>query len=432
MLMQQSIDEIARKAYVQYPKERIVGLYCGFKKVVLLRDPDIIRYIITKDFKHFISRGVRTNEEGFCDSLLLAEGDKWKSLRKKLTPAFTSTKLKHMTPLIEECIDKLITEAENRIDQGNPCNIKDLCEKYSLDVICSCVFGLNMDVYSNEIKHFGKVSKAATQPSIFYWFWYVAEMILPGIQRKFTKINPGSYVRSFFMKLVTTVINEREIRGIKRNDLMNIMIELKARDKLEAVGNSPLEVRIDDHIIASQACAFYVAGQETSSSILSFLLYELSLHPNIQDIVYEEICYVCDLYNGELTYESLKKLKYLYMVFQETMRKHSAVGFLIRKATSDYIIPETEITIKADTFVLISLTGLHTDAKYFQDPETFNPANFSEENMTKIPQYAYMPFGAGPRNCIGKNHCYLSLCVAFSPQTPFAHLRCGTVTAEPQ
>lgn len=400
MLMQQSLNDLARKTYTQYKNEKVVGLYCGFRKVLVIRDPCIIRYIITKHFKCFRSRGVRTSEEGFCNNLLISEGEIWKVLRQKLTPAFTSTKLKQMTPLIKECVAKLITETENQIYHNNSCDVKDLCEKYSLDIICSCIFGLSLDVYSKEIKHFGKVSKVATQPSILFWCWYVAEMIFPGIQCKFIQINPGAYLRSFFLKLVTTVINERENKGIRRNDMMNIMIDLKAQDQLK-VENSTFDIRIDDNTIASQAFAFYVAGQDTSSSVFSFLLYELSLHPKIQDAVYNEICRVCDKHNGDITYDSVKEMNFLYMVFRETMRKHPAVGFIIRQAQSDYNIPDTRITIEEGTLVLISLTGLHGDAEYFKNPETFNPDNFSEKNIGKIPHYAYLPFGSGPRNCIG-------------------------------
>ncbi|KOB70495.1 Cytochrome P450, partial [Operophtera brumata] len=89
----------------------------------------------------------------------------------------------------------------------------------------------------------------------------------------------------------------------------------------------------------------------------------------------KEICQVFDKFKGD-NYDSIKELNYLYMAFRETMRKHPSIA-------------------------LISLSGLHSDPKYFKDPEKFNPENFSADNMRRIPQYAYMPYGEGPRNCIG-------------------------------
>jgi cytochrome P450 family 6 len=86
----------------------------------------------------------------------------------------------------------------------------------------------------------------------------------------------------------------------------------------------------------------------------------------------------------------------------ETLRKYPPVPFLTRECTKKYTIPGTDVTIEEGTLVVIPVIGLHKDQKYFPNPEKFDPARFREEMKSKRPQFTYLPFGEGPRICIGK------------------------------
>lgn len=100
-------------------------------------------------------------------------------------------------------------------------------------------------------------------------------------------------------------------------------------------------------------------------------------------------------------------LKLLHCIVLETLRIYPAIPALNRQCTQDYQIPNTNVTIECGTKVLISILGLHHDPEYFPEPEKFDPNRFSSENKSKIRPFTYLPFGYGPRNCIGKNSVLL-------------------------
>lgn len=153
-------------------------------------------------------------------------------------------------------------------------------------------------------------------------------------------------------------------------------------------------------LIAAQLFLFYVAGFETSASTTAFTLYELAQQPKLLKKAEEDVQNALEKH-GALTYDSLKDMKFLDLCTMETTRKYPGLPILNRECTQDYAIPDTKLTIKKGTPIIISLFGMHRDAEYFPDPMRYDPERFLEENMNYNP-VAYMPFGEGPRMCIGR------------------------------
>ena len=159
---------------------------------------------------------------------------------------------------------------------------------------------------------------------------------------------------------------------------------------------------------------------------MQFALYELSLHPEVQEKAREEILRVLAKHDGKITYESIYEMDYLGRVidgkfnsshkkssnrsnFQlfnfyvaETLRKYPPVPILQRECNKDYQIPGTKVIIPAGLQVQIPILGMQMDPEHFPDPDRFEPDRFTEEEKSKRHHYAYLPFGEGPRNCIGK------------------------------
>lgn len=151
-----------------------------------------------------------------------------------------------------------------------------------------------------------------------------------------------------------------------------------------------------------------------------FALYELSLNPDIQEKLREDIQEVLKKHDGKLTYEAMLDMKYLQMVidgkhyhensqvsfssflmFSETLRKYPPVDSLIRLVANDYKIPETNLVLEKDTMVFIPVYAIHHNPEIYPEPEHFDPERFSEENKRDRHSMAFLPFGEGPRNCIG-------------------------------
>lgn len=157
---------------------------------------------------------------------------------------------------------------------------------------------------------------------------------------------------------------------------------------------------LNEEEIIAQSMVFLLAGYETTASTLTFCMYELAKHPNIQNKLYDEIKTIID--RGEtLDFNNIMKLPYLDAVISETLRKHPPALLLSREAMEEYHIPEYKYTLEKDEAITIPVYAIHHDPEYYPNPETFNPDRFMPENRHNIVPYTYLPFGGGPRNCIG-------------------------------
>jgi cytochrome P450 len=143
-----------------------------------------------------------------------------------------------------------------------------------------------------------------------------------------------------------------------------------------------------------------VAGYETTATTLTFCSYELALNPHIQERLYEEVEGAVDS-DGEIGYEVLAKLPLLDAVLSETLRLYPPVLRLERKAQKDYKLGNTGITLYAGQDIEIPVYGIHHSEEFYPNANKFDPDRFMPDNRHNLIPYTYLPFGTGPRNCIG-------------------------------
>lgn len=154
--------------------------------------------------------------------------------------------------------------------------------------------------------------------------------------------------------------------------------------------------------IAAQIFVFYIAGSESSSSTVAYTMYELTQNEELMERAHEDIKLTLAKHAGELTYEAIMEMKFIDLCVKETLRKYPGLPILNRECTKSYKIPGTNFTIEKGTSVIVSLLGIHRDAQFFPNPDIYDPDRFTEEKKA-YNEDMYMPFGAGPRNCIGEN-----------------------------
>jgi cytochrome P450 family 6 len=154
--------------------------------------------------------------------------------------------------------------------------------------------------------------------------------------------------------------------------------------------------------LAAESFIFFLGGFETSSSLSVFTMYELALNPDIQDKLRHEIKTGIEDNDGKLTYDLLFSFKYLDMVVNETLRKYPPAFIITRNSTKDFTIPGTEMTIPANTDININVLSIHRDPEYYPEPEKFDPERFTPENVKNRKPFTFIPFGDGPRKCIGE------------------------------
>lgn len=178
------------------------------------------------------------------------------------------------------------------------------------------------------------------------------------------------------------------------------------------------KINISDEDITAQAFLFFLAGFDTISMQMSFMSHELAVNPEIQEQLRKEVDETLRKFDNVLTYEALLGMKYMDMVVSETLRKWTTGIATDRICTKSFTIEpklpnEKPLFIEKGTPVVLPMYAIHRDPKYYPDPEKFDPERFNDENKRKINPYTYVPFGVGPRACIGTRLALLEIKTLF-------------------
>lgn len=337
-----------------------------------------------------MDRGTYVNEEvdPISAHLFSLSGFKWKNLRSKLTPTFTSGKMKMMFPTLLKCGEQMEEELFKLSKNKKPFDIKEIAGKYTTDVIGSCAFGIDCNSFKDPESEFRTQAKKVFQVSPLDNLKGFIAFTCPDLAKSFGLRLSGKDVSNFFMRLTKKNIDYRENTGFFRKDFMEILLELKKNG----------ELNINE--VAAQSFLFFIAGYETSSTTISFCLFELARNQDIQNKVREEIEMVLKENSEKITYAALSEMKYLHMVVEETLRKYPPLPLLNRQCVKDYKFPDGTVLNKGDD-VMIPVYSMHYDPLFYSEPEKFDPERFKEDVKQLRHPYTYLPFGEGPRNCIG-------------------------------
>ena len=201
----------------------------------------------------------------------------------------------------------------------------------------------------------------------------------------------------YFRRLVCDAMKYRKENNIVRPDMIQLLMEARKDSSREW----------SDVHLAAQCFIFFFAAFENSANLISFTCFELMENPDEQQRLYEECREMQqELKGAPLTYDAVNKMQYLDMVVSEVLRKWTFALVTDRVCTKDYKLYDDDgnfvFEFKKDDIVWIPMIGLALDEDHFEDPHKFNPERFSPENKDKIKPFTNIPFGAGPRNCIGK------------------------------
>ncbi|KAH6935455.1 hypothetical protein HPB50_006019 [Hyalomma asiaticum] len=174
--------------------------------------------------------------------------------------------------------------------------------------------------------------------------------------------------------------------------------------------------RLTETEALAQCVQFFLAGLDSTSSVLAYTAYLLALNPDVQRKLRGEVEDCIKSHGNNPSLDVVSNMKYLHCVLSEALRMYPPAPRLQRIASTDYVLDETGIRLAKGCAVAIPAYAMHHDPSFFPDPERFDPDRFSDENVGTIRQYSYLPFGAGPRNCVGMRFALLSvkLCLLHS------------------
>jgi len=309
--------------------------------------------------------------------LHLLSGKEWRERRYKLTPTFTSQKMKNMFGIIDLIGTKLVSVVESAIAVNAEIELHEFLVLFTTDIISDVAFGLDSNCLENPNSEFRKYGKEVLDltPLGFLKFFFTTSF--PELSRKMHVTVHKQSVIDFFHNLFRQNMEHRERTNVVRKDFLQILLELK---KTSGLTISEL---------AAECFIFYIGGFETSSSLMTFVLYELALNPDIQQRLRHEISESAE----SLTYETLFGFKYLDMVCNETLRKYPPAYLITRNSTKDFKIPNTEMVIPANTDININVMSIHRDPEYWPEPDKFDPERFTPENIQNRIPSTFIPFG---------------------------------------
>nr|BAM68568.1 cytochrome P450 [Culex quinquefasciatus] len=416
--------------YEMFPDSRFSGFFAFRKPGYLIHDPELVKQITIKDFDHFADHTNVVPIEAdpvLGRALFFTEGTRWKHGRSGLSPAFTGSKMRNMFALLsnytEGAMGRLVDDA--RRDGRLELEMRDLFQKLGNDVTTSLSFGVEIDSVHNPNNEFMRRGKELIATDGIQGLKFLLLTVLPKSFFRTLRIRIfPKEATDFYVDVISKTIKQREEHNIVRPDFIHLLVqgrknELKmeqADDQLKSVGFSTVEEHLQsstensqysDLDITAAAASFFFGGLETTTTVICFALYEMSQNPNVKQKLQAEIDQVKEQLSttdSKLSYEVLQNMKYLDMVVSETLRRWAPLGLTNRACTKPYTIEDnngTKVTIQVGDLIQIPIQSIHRDHRFYPNPYKFDPERFSEENKANINRSAFLPFGSGPRNCIG-------------------------------
>ncbi|XP_015595388.1 probable cytochrome P450 6a13 isoform X1 [Cephus cinctus] len=392
--------EYSQELYDKFKGERFAGIWYFFAPMLLARDPELIRAILTRDFAYWSSRGIVINEkeDPLGENLVNLSGVKWKVMRSKLNGAFSGRKMKHMFNMLEDCSREFESALRGIVKTKDMVEIKEISARFMTDVIGHCVFGIQIDTLNDKNIEFRTVGKEVFEVTLRIRLLRVIQMAFPNLFKLIRAKVHSKRVTGFIVNLVKDTFKYREEKNIQRNDFIDLLREMRKKEKQNGIKDG---VEFNDAFLAAQAYAFLAAGFETSSTTLSYCVHELAVNEEIQNKLRQEIFREKTKNNGIITLDNIKNMKYLDKLFNETLRKYPTIPMITREVTKSYTIPGTDIVLPVGLKCLLPIYAIHRDPKYYPDPERFDPERFNDEVKRERPAHTFLPFGGGPRFCLG-------------------------------
>ncbi|XP_062540504.1 probable cytochrome P450 308a1 [Armigeres subalbatus] len=396
--------EIFEAIYRTYPTASWVGIYELFNQpAVVVRDLELVKEILVGSFQQFNKNNFEVNDS--IDPLLALNpftqsGDLWKERRAEVVPVFSQTKIRSCFPIINNVAENFLDYITKTREKRPDFEAKDVCARFTIDSVASCVFGVDAESFTNPNSEFRRVGLELFHPNSFLTtVRTLLTLFAPKLASLLRLPFVPRHVDRWFRKLVNEIIRQRKQGEVKRQDLFQAMYDLLTQ-------NGTTDLKGDE--ITGHSVTFLTEGFGTSSTLMSYFLYELASNQHIQDRVLNELDAVLKQYDGKLTDEAINKLVYMEQAMLETLRLHCPVFTMTKVCTEDYELPSQysngrgkRITLKKGMSAIIPIHAIHLDPENFPDPYRFEPDRFSDENRKERHRYAFLGFGEGPRICLG-------------------------------
>ncbi|XP_063833382.1 cytochrome P450 6B7-like [Ostrinia nubilalis] len=412
ILLKKFVGEASQEICRAFPNEPYIGTFYGSDPALLVQDPDILKLVMTKDFYYFNSREVSkyTHNEVSTQNLFFTYGDRWKVMRQNMTPIFTTAKMKNMFYLVENCCYTLENLLDYEKSVSDVIEVRTLTARYTMESIGSCAFGIDMNSMEKGFDRnpFILMGSKIMDSSTYRGLKWIARAMWPSVFYGLGFKTFSTDIDKFFESILINIFKSRGYKPTTRNDFIDCVLNLKNNNFItgdsmrnaKTGGNEKVVLEVDNDLMVGLCVVIFAAGFETSSTTMAFTLFELAKHKEAQRRVQEEIDEYLRARENKLTYDCVSTLTYTEACIDEALRLYPVLALLTREVVEDYTLP-SGLTLEKDSRVHIPVYHLQRDPANFPDPEEYRPERFLPENKQNIKPYTYMPFGEGPRICIG-------------------------------
>jgi cytochrome P450 len=362
-----------------------------------LNDPELIRVVLVTDADRYhkpsnVKNAARSMK---IENVFTTDGEVWQALRTVMQPAFHTRRINNYAGIMAAYSEEMVAHWQNGEQLEIPAEMMDL----TLGITTRALFGADMR---------GQEAAAAIVRFIELFYDRISSLPIPGWL-------PTAANREMKRQLeiieawLSPMIAERKAQEEPSDDVLSLLIEAQ---KVDTSGI------LTDHQVRTEVMNLFVAGYEVVAHTLAFTLYLVAQHPAVEERILAELDALLD--GQPVTLEQANRLHYIDLVIKESMRLLPVTTVLTRQTAqpaqlAGYTLPQNRL-------ILFAPWALQRDAKYFPEPLAFKPDRFDPEHGRPIPRYAYLPFGGGPRICLGNAFAMLQMKINLATIWQRAHL----------
>jgi cytochrome P450 len=380
--------------YTELHGETFRFYFGGVKEAIVTTNPVVIQHVLKTNSENYYKSEIQKKRMGHFlgKGLLTTEGEPWKTQRRLIQTGFERKQLEVLSSIMQDSLADSLQDFDRQARSG-PVDIYPLMMKITFAMVGRSLFGARLKEEDIDL-----ISLAISTVQEFM----VRQTIQP-------------YLNPWF-----AVSGELRRHWELRTRAFGVLDEYLQRRRKEAPGHDLLQILMDarysdgqgmpDELILSESMQLLVAGHETSSNALSWLLYLLSSRPDCVEGIREEF----DSVLGEkpLSYSDVTKFEFTTQVIMEALRIYPPFWMVDRRALADD--RAGDVAIPRGSTVVVFIYGVQHSRRYWENPETFDPERFSKAKEKLHTPFAHLPFGAGPRGCIGGNYAMLQILMILS------------------
>ncbi len=366
----------------------------GVKEAIVTTSPEVIQHVLKTNSENYHKSEIQVKRMGHFlgKGLLTTHGEAWRTQRRLIQRGFERKQLEVLSSIMQDSLAESLRNFDRQSRSG-PVDIYPHLMKITFEMVGKSLFGARLkeadiDRISRTISTVQEFMVRQTiQPYLNPWFAVSGELRRHEEMRARADSILLDYIR----------MRRQEKPG---HDLLQILMDARYSD-----GEG-----MSDELVLSESMQLLVAGHETSSNALSWLLYLLSSRPDCCARLRQEFDSV--LGGAPLSYSDVPRLEFATQVIQEALRLYPPFWMVDRMALSDDRVGD--LAIPAGSTVVVFVYGAHHSQQYWPNPENFDPERFSRTNEKQHTPFAWLPFGAGPRGCIGGNYATLQILMILS------------------